>query len=324
MGTPLVELSERIWVVTKAKPLAHRAAAALLFEFLLVRWPHSRADDKQPLWGARSSTSDNAMNVKWRNVRCWACTEFSIQGYLTGDPHSNAAGGLIPAALLPIADHPSLKRLLTVRPVRVSVIGIANPYPVPTVWAWYPLPATAVTNSKSGGEDWEVVPKMMEVTKVVEVIKVREVVSWKERMTEWMYTSPCTTHAESAHAAEAMDATKALHAAEAVASKTPHRAGGQSHWSGKHRHHDSTSEHYFAEHNKSPDVTVAPYDCETSIRNAQMTKDLISDKAVKNTAARKQLWLSTRGLSGPKRIWANADRPSHRTIFACSGAFHLP
>src|SRR5438477_3062238 len=128
---------------------------------------------------------------------------------------------------------------------------------MPAVWRWHPLPATAVTNANSGGEDWEVVSevsKAVEVIKVAEVIKVREGVSWKERgMAKRMYASPSTVHAKALHAGEAMDATKAVHAAEAVASETAHRAGGQGHWRGKHRHNGSASDHHFAEHGNPPE-----------------------------------------------------------------------
>jgi hypothetical protein len=104
-------------------------------------------------------------------------------------------------------------------------LNAANPYPVPTPSRWHPLPATADAYTDSGGgEDWEVVPEVMKASKVVEVIKAREVASWKERaMVECMYTSPSVGQAKVAWAAEAMDATKAVHAAtEAMASKTPH------------------------------------------------------------------------------------------------------
>jgi hypothetical protein len=103
-------------------------------------------------------------------------------------------------------------------------LNAANPYPVPTPSRWHPLPATADAYTDSGGEDWEVVPEVMKASKVVEAIKAREVASWKERaMVECMYGPPSVGHAKVAWAAEAMDATKAVHAAtEAMASKTTH------------------------------------------------------------------------------------------------------
>ena len=111
---------------------------------------------------------------------------------------------------------------------------IANPHSVPTPSRRHPLPATAEADANSGGEDWEVMPEVMEameVSKVVEVIKVREVVSWKERATD---ASPSASHAKVVWSAEAMDAAKAVHAAHTVhaahavhaAAHAAHRAGG--------------------------------------------------------------------------------------------------
>jgi hypothetical protein len=121
-------------------------------------------------------------------------------------------------------------------------ILIANPYPVPTPPRWHPPPATG--DADSGGEDWEVVS----VPEVVEVIKAGEVASWKERaMVEPMHASPSAGHAKVVCAAEAVHAARAVHAAEAVASHATHHRVGRRHWSGKHRHHDSTSDCYFAE-----------------------------------------------------------------------------
>ena len=162
-------------------------------------------------------------------------------------------------------------------------LNAANPDPVPTPSRRHPLPATADAYAHSGGEDWEAVPEVMKASKVVEVIKAREVVSWKERaMVECMDTSPSVGHAKVAWAAEAMDATKAahtaVHPAEAVASKTTHRVGGQ--WRSKHRHHDSTSDCYFAEHDNSPDCQIAPRYTENGMQNVQMSNDLISDTPV--------------------------------------------
>jgi hypothetical protein len=133
---------------------------------------------------------------------------------------------------------------------------------VPTPSRWHPLPATAEADANSGGEDWEVVPEVMEA---MEVIKAREVVPWKKRaMAKVVYASPSARHAKVVWAAEAMGAAKtvhaaeAMHAAKAVASKTAHRAGGQCHWRGEHRHHDSTSDCYFAAHDNPPDCRKSP------------------------------------------------------------------
>jgi hypothetical protein len=95
--------------------------------------------------------------------------------------------------------------------------------------------------------------EVMKVSEVMKAMEVREVVSWKERaMVERMYASPSAGHARVVWPAEIMGTTKAVHAAaEAMASKTAHRVGGQ--WRGKHRHHDSTSNCYFAEHDNPPD-----------------------------------------------------------------------
>jgi hypothetical protein len=129
-----------------------------------------------------------------------------------------------------------------------SIIGIANPHPVPTISRWHPPPATVVADADSAGEDCEVVS----VPEVNKVMKVSETVSWKDRaMVERV------GHAKVVWAAEAMDAAKAAHAAKAVATKTTH-LGGQRHWREKHRHHDSTSDRYFAEHDNPPDCHKLP------------------------------------------------------------------
>jgi hypothetical protein len=108
-----------------------------------------------------------------------------------------------------------------------------------------------------------VVTEVTKVSEVMEAMEAREVMSWKERaMAERMYASPSAGHTKVVCAAEAMAATKAVHAAaaEAMASKTAHRVGGQ--WRGKHRHHDSTSDCYFAEHDNPLPIVAnrpAPY-----------------------------------------------------------------
>jgi hypothetical protein len=123
---------------------------------------------------------------------------------------------------------------------------------VPTPSRRHPLPATAVANADGGGEEWEV------VLEVMEAIKMREVVPWKERaMVECMYASPSPSHAKVVWPAEAMDGAKALHPSEAMhAARTvhaPHHRVGRHHWRCKHRHYDSASSRYFAEHDNPPD-----------------------------------------------------------------------
>jgi hypothetical protein len=117
---------------------------------------------------------------------------------------------------------------------------------VPTPSRWHPPPATA--DADGSGEDWEVV--VPEVMKVTEVIKVREVVSRHPAMVEGMYASPSASHAR---VADAMNGAHAVHAAH-----TAHRVGGQCRWRGKHRHHDSTSDCYFMEHDNPPDCHRSP------------------------------------------------------------------
>jgi hypothetical protein len=93
----------------------------------------------------------------------------------------------------------------------------------------------------------EVVP-VPEVIKVMKVSKVSEAVSWKVRaMTERMYAPRSAAHAKAVHTAEAVHATK-----------TVHRVGGQRHWRGQHRHRNSTSDCYFAEHDNPPDCHKLP------------------------------------------------------------------
>ena len=116
---------------------------------------------------------------------------------------------------------------------------------------WHPTPATA--DADSGGEQVSV-PEVMKVCEVVpvpeviKVMKVSEAVSWKVRATtERMYAPRSAGHAEAVHAARAVHATK-----------TAHRVGGQRHWRGQHRQHDSTSDCYFAEHDNPPDCHKLP------------------------------------------------------------------
>src|SRR5262249_35040491 len=92
----------------------------------------------------------------------------------------------------------------------------------------------ATADADSGGEQ---VP-VPEVTKVYEVVpeamKVYEVVSLEVRATD-MNASRSAGHAHAVHAA---------HAA--------HRPGGQYRWRGKYRHHHSTSNCDFSEHDNPP------------------------------------------------------------------------
>jgi hypothetical protein len=84
------------------------------------------------------------------------------------------------------------------------------------------------------------VPEVSKVMEVVEVMKVGEVVSRKHRaMMERV------GHTNVARAADAVHTARAVHA-------THHRVG-RHHWRGKHRHHDSASNRYFAEHDNPPD-----------------------------------------------------------------------
>jgi hypothetical protein len=100
---------------------------------------------------------------------------------------------------------------------------------------------------------------VVSVPEVVEVIKAGEVASWKERaMVEPVHASPSAGHAKVVWAAEAVHAARAVHAAEAVTSHAAHHRVGRHHWRGKHRHHDSTSDCYFAEHDNPPDCHKSP------------------------------------------------------------------
>src|SRR5262249_39781533 len=124
--------------------------------------------------------------------------------------------------------------------------SIANPHSVPTPSRWHPPPATA--HADSAGEEYVSVPevsKMVEVMKVDEVMKVMEadeVVVWNHR---GMVASPSGGHVWTMHTTSAVHAAHAMHAA--------HHRVGRHHWRSKHRHHDSASDRYFAEHDNPPD-----------------------------------------------------------------------
>jgi hypothetical protein len=122
-----------------------------------------------------------------------------------------------------------------------------------------------VANADSAGEEYLSVPEVSKVTeamKVDEVMKVMEageVVSWKHRgMIEPMHASQSAGHAKLVWAAEAVHATSAVRTAEAVASHAAHHRVGRHRWRGKHRHHDSTSDCYFTEHDNPPDCQTSP------------------------------------------------------------------
>jgi hypothetical protein len=93
------------------------------------------------------------------------------------------------------------------------------------------------------------VPEVSKVMKVMEVIKVHEVVPCKERaMVECMHASPSASHTKVVW--PAMHTARTVHAA--------HHRVGRHHWRGKHRHHDSASNRYFAEHDNPPDCHKSP------------------------------------------------------------------
>jgi hypothetical protein len=131
------------------------------------------------------------------------------------------------------------------------------------------------------------VPEVMKVCEVVpeeEVMKVSKVVSREVRgMTERVYASRSAGHAKAVHAAHTAHAVHAhaahavhAHAAHAVhAAHAAHRLGGQCRWRGKHRHHDSTSNRDFAEHD-TPSLSP-PHHNESAMQDVQMTENLFSD-----------------------------------------------
>jgi hypothetical protein len=111
---------------------------------------------------------------------------------------------------------------------------------------WWPISFTPIALARCEVVSVREVNKVMmvpEVNEVVSVMKVSEVVSWKHRA--------MVDHAKVVWAAEA------VHATEAVASHAAHHRVGRHHWRGKHRHHDSTSDRDFAEHDNPPDCPRA-------------------------------------------------------------------
>jgi hypothetical protein len=143
---------------------------------------------------------------------------------------------------------------------------------VPAESRWHPPPATA--DADSCGEQvpvpevmkvYEVVPEVM---KAMKVSKASGVMSWEVRaMTERAHAPRSAGHARAVHTAHAVH----VHAAHAA-----HRLGGQCRWRGKHRHHDSTSNRDFAEHDNPPDLSP-PHHSESAMQDVQMTKNLFSD-----------------------------------------------
>jgi hypothetical protein len=95
------------------------------------------------------------------------------------------------------------------------------------------------------------VPKVSEVMEAGEVVKVSEVMVWEHH---GMVASPSGGHvwaaAKATHAAHTARATHADHTARAV--HAAHHRVGRHRWRGKHRHHDSASNGYFAEHDDPP------------------------------------------------------------------------
>jgi hypothetical protein len=96
---------------------------------------------------------------------------------------------------------------------------------VPTPSHWHPLPATAVANANSAGEEKVSVPEVSEVMEVMmsKVMEGSEVVLWKHRaMVERVGHAKVVWAAEVVHAAKAVHTTKAVHAAAHAAH---HRVG---------------------------------------------------------------------------------------------------
>jgi hypothetical protein len=86
------------------------------------------------------------------------------------------------------------------------------------------------------------VSEVMEVMEAGEVVKVSEVMVWEHH---GMVASP-----SGGHVWAAAKATHAAHTARAV--HAAHHRVGRHRWRGKHRHHDSASNGYFAEHDDPP------------------------------------------------------------------------
>ena len=122
--------------------------------------------------------------------------------------------------------------------------SIANPHSVPTPSRWHPPPATA--HADSAGEEYVSVPEVSKVVEVMKVMEADEVVVWNHR---GMVASPSGGHVWTMHTTSAVHTAHAMH--------TAHHRVGRHRWRGKHRHRDSASNHYFAEHDDSPDCPRA-------------------------------------------------------------------
>jgi hypothetical protein len=85
------------------------------------------------------------------------------------------------------------------------------------------------------------VSEVMEVMKVMKVMEADEVVVWNHR---GMVASPSAGHVWTMHTTSAVHTAHAMH--------TAHHRVGRHHRRGKHRHHDSTSDCYFVEHDNPP------------------------------------------------------------------------
>jgi hypothetical protein len=113
------------------------------------------------------------------------------------------------------------------------------------------------------------VPKVSEVMEAGEVVKVSEVMVWEHhgmvaspsgghvwaaaKATHAAHTARAVHAAHTARAAHAAHTARAVHAAHtARAVHAAHHRVGRHRWRGKHRHHDSASNGYFAEHDDPP------------------------------------------------------------------------
>ena len=110
---------------------------------------------------------------------------------------------------------------------------------MPTPSRWHPPPASA--HADRAGEEYVSVPEVSEVMEVVKVMEADEVVVWNHR---GMVASPSGGHVWTMHTTSAVHTAHAMH--------TAHHRVGRHHRRGKHRHHDSTSDCYFVEHDNPP------------------------------------------------------------------------
>ena len=110
---------------------------------------------------------------------------------------------------------------------------------MPAKSRWHPPPATA--HADRAGEEYVSVPEVSEVMEVMKVMEADEVVVWNHR---GMVASPSGGHVWTMHTTSAVHTAHAMH--------TAHHRVGRHHRRGKHRHHDSTSDCYFVEHDNPP------------------------------------------------------------------------